>query len=62
MEVGQFKIFIEMIIVLQVNILFCDAFEQMLVYAKFMKEILNGKRKFKDNENVALDEECSVII
>ncbi|XP_050896670.1 uncharacterized protein LOC127103457 [Lathyrus oleraceus] len=34
----------------------------MPVYDKFMKELLNGKRKFKDDENVALAEECSAII
>lgn len=62
MKVGQFKKFMEMLIVLQVNILFYDALEQMHVYAIFMKELLNGKHKLKDDENVALAEECSVII
>lgn len=32
------------------------------VYEKFMKQLINGKRKLKDDENVALVEECSVII
>lgn len=62
MEVGQFKNFMEMLTALQVNIPFCDAFEQMLVYAKFMKELLNSKCKLKDDENVALAEECNAII
>ncbi|XP_050875912.1 uncharacterized protein LOC127079571 [Lathyrus oleraceus] len=62
MEVRQFKKFMEMLTMLQVNIPFCDALEQMHVYAKFMKEILNGKHKLKDDENVALVEEYSVII
>ncbi|XP_050916630.1 uncharacterized protein LOC127131760 [Lathyrus oleraceus] len=34
----------------------------MSVYAKFMKEMLNGKRKLRDDENVALAKECSAII
>ncbi|XP_050896569.1 uncharacterized protein LOC127103346 [Lathyrus oleraceus] len=34
----------------------------MPVYAKFMKELLNGKHGFKDDENVDLAEECSAII
>ncbi|XP_050887131.1 uncharacterized protein LOC127092322 [Lathyrus oleraceus] len=62
MEVGQFKKFMEMLTALQVNVPFCDALEQMSMYAKFMKELLNGKRKLKDDENVALAEECSTMI
>lgn len=62
MEVGKFKKFIEMLTSLQVNIPFCDALEQMLVYAKFMKELLNGNQKLKDDENVALTEKYSAII
>lgn len=61
MEVGQFKKFMKMLTALQVNIPFCDV-EQMPVYAKFMKVILNGKHKFKDGENVVLVEEFSAII
>ena len=51
-----------MLTALLVNSPFCDALEQMSVYAKYMKELLNGKRKWKDDENVVLAEECSVII
>lgn len=51
-----------MLTMLQVNIIFCDALEQMPVCAKLMKELLNGKRKFKDDENVALGEEYGAII
>lgn len=50
-----------MLTTLIVNIPFCDALEQMPV-AKFMKELLNDKRKLKDDENGSLPEECSVII
>lgn len=62
MEVGQFKKFMEIFTVLQVNISFCEAWEQMPVYAKFTKEILNGKCKLKDGESIALTEECSSIV
>lgn len=55
-EVGMFKKFMEMLTVLQVNIPFCDAFEQISVYTKFMKELLNGKCKLKDDKNVELAE------
>lgn len=62
MEVGKFKKFMEMLTTLQFNIPFCDALEKMHVYAKFMKDILKGKHKLKDDENLALTEECSAII
>jgi len=47
---------------LQVNIPFSEAFDQMSVYAKFMKELLTGRRRPKDDENIALSENCSVIL
>lgn len=62
MEVGKFKKFMEMLTVLQVNILFGGVLEQMPIYAKFMKEILNVKLKLKDVENIALAEEYSATI
>lgn len=34
----------------------------MHVYAKFMKELLSGKRNLKHDENIGLVEECSAII
>lgn len=61
MKVSQFKKFMEMLNKIQVNT-FREALEQMHVYAKFMKEILSGKQNLKHNENIALAEECSVII
>lgn len=44
------------------NIPFCEALNQMAVYAKFMKELLIGKHKLKYDENIALEEGCNVII
>ncbi|KAH9697831.1 hypothetical protein KPL71_023777 [Citrus sinensis] len=48
----------------QVNaiILWSDALEQMSFYAKFMKEILSNKRKFKEYETVMLTEDCTAIL
>jgi len=34
----------------------------MSVYAKFLKDLLNGRRKPKDYENIALSENCSNIL
>lgn len=62
MEVGQFKIFMNMLTKLHVNISLCEALEQISSYAKFIKEILLRKRKLKYNENIALAEECNTII
>jgi hypothetical protein len=45
-----------------VNIPFGEALDQMPVYAKFMKELLTGRRKPKDDENISLSENCSAIL
>lgn len=42
---------------IQVNIPFCEALEQTLVYAKFMKKLLSRNHKLKHDENIALEEE-----
>lgn len=34
----------------------------MPLYAKFMKEILLGKQKLRNDENIILDEKCNAII
>jgi len=47
---------------LQVNIPFSEALDQMPVYAKFMKDLLTGRRKPRDDENIALLENCSAIL
>ena len=61
-EESQFKKFMELFPQLQVNIPFGEALDQMPVYAKFMKELLTGRRKPKDDENIALSENCSAIL
>lgn len=62
MEVGKFKKCMEMITKIHDNIPFCEALNQMAVYAKFMKELLIQKHKLKYNKNIDLEEGCSVII
>ncbi|CAM8926291.1 unnamed protein product [Rhodiola kirilowii] len=39
-----------------------DAITQIPTYAKFVKEILTGKRKIDGTETVALTEECSAVM
>jgi len=61
-EEGQFKKFMELFSQLHVNIPFSQALDQMPVYAKFMKELLTGRRRPKDDENIVLSENCSAIL
>jgi len=61
-EEEQLKNFMELFSQLQVNIRFGEALDQMLVYAKFMKKLLTGRRSPKEDENIALSENCSVIL
>ena len=46
---------------LYINIPFVDMLEQMLKYAKFLKEIVMHKRIFEEHEKVMLTEECSAL-
>jgi len=46
---------------LQVNIPFGEALNQMPLYAKFMKELLTGRRRPKDDENIAHSENFVVL-
>jgi len=59
---GQFKKFMELFTQLKVNIPFSETLDQMPVYAKFMKDMLTRRRKPNDDENMALLENCSVIL
>ena len=58
---SQFSKFLEIFKKIQINIPFVDAMQQMLNYAKFMKEVMAKKRKLEDYETIKLTEECSVI-
>ncbi|KAL4315708.1 hypothetical protein AHAS_Ahas15G0212100 [Arachis hypogaea] len=59
---NQFSRFLEIFKKLQINIPFAEAIEQMPLYAKFLKELMTNKRRWKNNETVILTEECSAII
>ncbi|KAL8110043.1 hypothetical protein AgCh_025960 [Apium graveolens] len=58
----QFEKFLEVFKKLYINIPFAEALEQMPSYAKFMKGILSRKVKLDDLKNIALTEECSVVL
>jgi len=58
----KFAKFLDVFKKLQINIPFAEALEEMPSYAKFMKELIAKKRKLKEDETVALTEECSAII
>jgi len=47
---------------LQINVPFTEAMEQMLTYAKFMKDLLTKKRKILKDETFELEVGCSAII
>lgn len=59
---SQFEKFMDMLTKIQINIPFCEALEDMLVYAKFMKELLSRKPKLKHDENITLADEGNTII
>ncbi|XP_019451855.1 PREDICTED: uncharacterized protein LOC109353958 [Lupinus angustifolius] len=58
----QFAQFIEIFKILQINIPFSEALEQMHTYSKFMKELLSKKRKHQEKEIIQLTATCSVIL
>ncbi|CAN6706506.1 unnamed protein product [Malus baccata var. baccata] len=46
----------------QVNLPLLDAIKQVPKYAKFLKELCTNKRRFNDQETVALSEEVSAVL
>ncbi|CAN6691797.1 unnamed protein product [Malus baccata var. baccata] len=46
----------------QVNLPLLDAIKQVPKYAKFLKKLCTNKRKFNDQETVALSEEVSAVL
>ncbi|CAM8963412.1 unnamed protein product [Rhodiola kirilowii] len=58
----EFMQFVDKIRTLYITMPFTDAITQIPTYTKFMKEILNGKRKMNETETVALSEECSAAM
>ena len=58
----QFAKFLNMFRKLEINIPFAKALAQMPHYAKFVKEIINKKRKLDECGIVNLSTNCSAII
>ncbi|XP_057745061.1 uncharacterized protein LOC130962921 [Arachis stenosperma] len=58
----QFPNFLEVFKKLEINIPLAKALEQMPLYAKFIKELINQKRSWHEKEIVLLTEECNAVI
>ncbi|XP_050238332.1 uncharacterized protein LOC126687818 [Mercurialis annua] len=58
----QFANFLDKVKKLQIHLFPAEALEQMLKYAKFLKDILTNNSKWKDNGTILLTENCSSII
>ncbi|KAG9458327.1 hypothetical protein H6P81_002835 [Aristolochia fimbriata] len=58
----KFSKFIDIFKKLEINIPFVEALMQMPQYAKFLKEVLSGKRKIEEQGTVMLTENCSAIL
>ena len=58
----QFVKFLDIFEKIHINIPFMDALENFPCYVKFMKMILENKKKFGEYEIISLTEECSAIL
>ena len=58
----QFSRFLDIFKKIEINIPFSEVINQMPNYAKFLKEILNKKRKIAKEGIVNLSATCSVVI
>ena len=58
----QFENFIKSFQQLKFNIPLLDVITSMPAYAKFLKDIISNKRKWKDHETIPINEEYSAII
>ncbi|XP_016163231.1 uncharacterized protein LOC107605826 [Arachis ipaensis] len=58
----QFPKFLDIFKKLKINIPLAEALEQMPLYAKFLKELINKKRNWNEKETVVLTQECSAVI
>ncbi|XP_072088063.1 uncharacterized protein [Arachis hypogaea] len=58
----QFPKFLKVFKKLEINIPLAEALEQMPLYAKFLKELINQKRSWNEKETVILTQECSAVI
>ncbi|XP_057760460.1 uncharacterized protein LOC130980836 [Arachis stenosperma] len=58
----HFPKFLEVFKKLEINIPLAEALEQIPLYAKFLKELINKKRSWQVNETILLTEECRALI
>lgn len=58
----NFQIFLNIFIKLAINIAFAEEFEQMSIYAKFMKQILSIKKRLEVSETGTLNEEWIAVL
>ena len=58
----QFSRFLDIFKKIEISIPFAEVINQMLIYAKFLKEILSKKRKIAEEGIVNLTATCSAVI
>ena len=58
----QFSRFLDMFKKIEINIPFAEVINQMPTYSKFLKEILNKKRKIAEDGTMNLTTSCSAVI
>ncbi|XP_057734419.1 uncharacterized protein LOC130949812 [Arachis stenosperma] len=58
----HFHKFLETFKKLEINIPLAEALEQMPLYAKFLKELINKKKSWDEKETILLTEECRALI
>ena len=58
----QFAKFLDIFKKLHINVPFLEALENMPSYMKFMKKILESKKKLEEYGTITLTEECSAIL
>ncbi|XP_033511992.2 uncharacterized protein [Nicotiana tomentosiformis] len=56
---AAYKMFLDILKQLQINIPLVDFLQEMPKYAKYIKDIVENKRRFTEFETVALTKECS---
>ncbi|XP_057719856.1 uncharacterized protein LOC130934286 [Arachis stenosperma] len=54
--------FLEVFKKLEINLPLAEALEQMPLFSKFLKELINKKRRWNEKETVILTQECSAVI
>ncbi|XP_057775184.1 uncharacterized protein LOC130994168 [Salvia miltiorrhiza] len=58
----QFSKFLEIFKKVHINISLVEALQEMPQYARFLKDIISGKKRLGEFETVNLNEECSAIL